>query len=69
MCQKSLNGQPCQKIGHNSLFVKCSANVYNANKISKCLSTLFNVRIIRTGGALDKSWNLLFSPDSYKSAF
>lgn len=69
MCQKSLNGQPCQQIGHNSLFVKCSANVYNVNKISKCILTLFNVRITRKGGALDKSWHLLFSLDSCKSAF
>lgn len=38
-------------------------------KISKCLLALLNIRIIRKGGALGKSWHLLFSPDFRKAAF
>lgn len=39
------------------------------DKISKCIFTLLNIRIIREGGALDKSWHLSFYPESCKAAF
>ena len=41
----------------------------NINYKIKYLLTLLNSRIIRKGGDLNKSWHLLFSPDSYKAAF